>query len=531
MSVINALSFAAETHPFALPYGVCETSAYMAAKTVTVDNFSLEEGAMIIVRFYYGDCASGASTLNVNGTGAKTMIYDNLSHAGNHLTYYKDWTEDSVQMFTYDGTYWVAPKPKTYTNASLGQGYGTCSTVASTTAKVVSLSSYALTTGGIVSVKFSYVVPAGATMNINDKGAKSIYYRGAAITANIIGAGDTATFIYYGSKYHLLAVDRWQEDITELQKLSSVITPDASNKSVAEGHNTTASGYASHAEGASTTASGGDSHAEGCLTTASGTYSHAEGYNTTASGECSHAEGYRTTAKEYQHVQGHFNNTSTAAGVSSGTSTGAAFVIGNGTTSSGSNAFRVTYAGKPYSCSSITTTGADYAEFFEWQDSNLNAEDRRGYFVTLDGDKIKIAEPNDYILGIVSALPAVIGNGDEDWRGRYILDDFGAFIVEEFEYESKVFDKETGETKTITKTGTKYKENPDYDSSIPYIQREDRPEWDTVGMMGVLAVRDDGTCEVNGYCKVAEGGIATTSENGYRVIGRVNDNIVKVVFR
>jgi hypothetical protein len=50
-------------------------------------------------------------------------------------------------------------------------------------------------------------------------------------------------------------------------------------------------------------------------------------------------------------------------------------------------------------------------------------------------------------------------------------------------------------------------------------------------MMGVLSVRDDGTCQVNGYCTVAEGGTATASESGYRVIKRVNDHIVKVIFR
>lgn len=299
--------------------------------------------------------------------------------------------------------------------------------------------------------------------------------------------------------------------------------------SYAGGYNTTATGYASHTEGISTSALGQNSHAEGNGTIANDNHSHAEGKGTFA-GEGSHAEGWSTTAGDYQHVQGHYNTVKTG-GNTSGTS-GSAFIIGNGTSDEAtSNAFRVTYAGKPYALSTLNSSGADYAEFFEWQDLNPNAEDRRGYFVTLDGEKIRIAEPNDYILGIVSGLPAVIGNGDEDWRGRYILDDFGAFIIEEFEYEEEVFDKETGETKTITKTGTKYKENPNYDPSLPYIQREDRPEWDAIGMMGVLSVRDDGTCVVNGYCKVSEGGIATASEGGYRVIKRVNENVVKVVFR
>lgn len=95
----------------------------------------------------------------------------------------------------------------TYSPQSLGFGYGTCATAEATTAKVVSLSSYSLVTHGAVSVKFTYAVPADATMNINSKGAKAIYYHGAAITAGIINAGDIAHFVYNGSQYILLGTD------------------------------------------------------------------------------------------------------------------------------------------------------------------------------------------------------------------------------------------------------------------------------------------------------------------------------------
>lgn len=96
----------------------------------------------------------------------------------------------------------------TYSPATLGQGYGTCATAAATAAKVATLSNYSLIVGGIVAVKFTYAVPASATLNINSKGAKAIYYRGAAITANVIQAGDTAYFIYNGTQYVLLGRDR-----------------------------------------------------------------------------------------------------------------------------------------------------------------------------------------------------------------------------------------------------------------------------------------------------------------------------------
>lgn len=67
--------------------------------------------------------------------------------------------------------------------------------------------------------------------------------------------------------------------------------------SVAEGDNSTASGYCAHAEGAGCVASGDQSHAEGCNPIASGHASHAQGVNTVASGYCSCAggEGSKTT--------------------------------------------------------------------------------------------------------------------------------------------------------------------------------------------------------------------------------------------
>ena len=316
-------------------------------------------------------------------------------------------------------------------------------------------------------------------------------------------------------------------------------TTASGGSSHAEGFNTSAEGSYSHAEGYTTIANGTHSHAEGNLTLASKPASHAEGIDTSAIGTASHAEGSETTALDYQHAGGHNNNTHTAtASKSSGTGTGTSFVIGNGTSSSKSNAFRVDDNGTPYSKAGLNTTGADYAEFFEWEDGNENNEDRRGYFVTLDGKHIKIAKEGDWILGIVSGFPAIIGNGDEEWKGRYVFDDFGCPVIEEFEYEEEIPEviiNDEGEEEVITKkvkrTGTKWKEVPEYDPTQPYTGRMQRKEWSAIGMLGVLSVRDDGSCKVNGFCKLADGGIATDSDTGYRVVKRVTDNIVEVIFK
>lgn len=203
-----------------IAYGTCTTAAATADKVITLNgnsNWSLTPGSVIVIKFSETNSANNP-TLNVNSTGAKSVYYNtgvltssSLSYAGyanRYITYVYDGTNYVFQGWSYDAN-------STYSNASLGQGYATCSTAAATVAKVASLSSYALTTGGIVAVKFSYDVPASATLNINSKGAKNIYYRGAAITSGIIKAGDIATFIY-SSQYHLISIDRWQEDIKQL---------------------------------------------------------------------------------------------------------------------------------------------------------------------------------------------------------------------------------------------------------------------------------------------------------------------------
>ena len=87
-----------------------------------------------------------------------------------------------------------------------GQGYGACLTSASTGEKTASLSGYRKVTGGIVTIRFVYDVPANATLNINSTGASPIYYMNNHITAGVIKGGDICTFIYDGD-YNLISKD------------------------------------------------------------------------------------------------------------------------------------------------------------------------------------------------------------------------------------------------------------------------------------------------------------------------------------
>lgn len=87
----------------------------------------------------------------------------------------------------------------TLSNPVFGQGYGECTTANGTAAKTAAMNKYVRVNGGIVSIKFTADVDANATLNINDCGAVPIKFKGAAITAGVIKAGDIATFILNGS--------------------------------------------------------------------------------------------------------------------------------------------------------------------------------------------------------------------------------------------------------------------------------------------------------------------------------------------
>lgn len=318
-----------------------------------------------------------------------------------------------------------------------------------------------------------------------------------------------------------------------------------------EGSNTTAVGKSAHAEGNSTEASGYASHAEGDDTVASNLQSHAEGYKTVSKGGASHSEGAGTIASGYaQHVQGRYNIEDTAKKY--------AHIVGNGEkedvvdeqgkviTKNRSNAHTLDWYGNAWFAGAVTSTGADIAELYEWSDGNPNNEDRRGLFVTLDGKYIKPANPeDDYILGAVSAMPAIVGDSyGSAWHGMYLKDIFGSYLKQLVYHEAVYEDREhvdsqTGEIsieKVLVRPEYDSLElvvNPDYDSSQEYIPRHERPEYDYVSSWGKLVLVDDGTCEVNGFVTVGKDGKATKSDEvtSIRVMERKDETHVFVVMK
>ena len=170
--------------------------------------------------------------------------------------------------------------------------------------------------------------------------------------------------------------------------------------------------------------------------------------------------------------------------------------------------------GNAFADGTFSGGGADYAEFFEWKDGNSSDEDRVGFTVVLDENKIVKATDSDdtsKVIGVMSARPVVLGDGDvERWKYKYLRDDYGREIWEEHtitewtENGEKVWyetdkipedvtvpsDKKiiTTEADGVTKLKRR-KLNPSWDKSKTYVSREDRKEWGMVGLMGKLRLR------------------------------------------
>ena len=201
------------------------------------------------------------------------------------------------------------------------------------------------------------------------------------------------------------------------------------------------------------------------------------------------------------------------------------FAVAYGSTMNDTPIFSIDTSGNVNANGTISGGGSDYAEYFEWLDGNPEGEDRVGLIVALSGDKIVLAQDGDDVLGIVSGTATVLGdNAEYTWSKIHLRDDFGRLI-----YEDVVFENEDGTTYTEKHP----KMNPAYNPEEEYIARSKRKEWDVVGMLGKLYVRDDGTCGVGGYAKVGADGIATLSQeptNMY-VMKRTAANIVRVLFK
>ena len=322
--------------------------------------------------------------------------------------------------------------------------------------------------------------------------------------------------------------------------------------STAMGRNTTASGYISTAMGQNTRASGTHSTAMGNNTTASGNYSTAMGHTTRASASYSTAMGYNTTASGVVSVSmGQYSQTSQDGCLGIGYED---FSVGYNPATKTDQNLKILLngaTGDGYFDGSADLGNADYAEYFEWVDGNPDNEDRRGFTVSLVGEKIKVAEENEVVIGVISAAPAIVGDSASlRWANKYELDEFGAKIMisytmtewtetivetigegedvreytreENHSYHSDFIPEDLvvpsdaiiRSTDSNGKPLMGAKLNPNWDSSSEYIPRSDRKEWSPVGLLGKLYTRKDQVVGSN-WIKLSD----------------VNENIVRYLVR
>lgn len=132
---VNFVKYMINNPPIAV--GTCDTAKATAAKVVTVPTpWTLKTGAIIAVKFSVNNTASDV-TLNVNGSGAKSIwiassVYTGtavrFTGAANHYIYY-----------IYDGTYWVwLGYSTTYSTSLSAMTQTEANTGTSTTARSIS---------------------------------------------------------------------------------------------------------------------------------------------------------------------------------------------------------------------------------------------------------------------------------------------------------------------------------------------------------------------------------------------------------
>lgn len=365
-------------------------------------------------------------------------------------------------------------------------------------------------------------IVGGGTSDTDRKNALTVSAAGVVKASGDVYANEKilATKEYVNSKDALLATKEYVKEYVDENSFSPFSGCDIliGGESLELDNDACAIGYGSKANGCSV---------------ALGYMSEARGFNSIAIVEDSKAIGDKSIAIGNGTLSDYSKQIS--LGCYNESKASCIFSIGNGTYDSRQNTFEIGFNGNVRTNGEYGSMGADYAEMFEWQDGNPEAEDRIGYVVTLDGDKIRKAQLGDEILGIISGTAAVLGDSAAmNWKDKYVTDEFGRIQYELVEEFREVKDRETGE---MTKESIGFFNhpviNPNFNPDEEYIPREQRPEWGKVGLMGKLYTRDDGTCVVGGYATVGTNGVLTNSETptNIKVMKRTSNNIVLALLK
>ncbi|OUO53307.1 hypothetical protein B5F76_05885 [Desulfovibrio sp. An276] len=129
----------------------------------------------------------GPNYLKPEDIGAVSLEGDSVAPAATKLE-----TERTLAGVAFDGTGDII-------------WYGACSTASGTAAKTVALEGFKLGTGAEVTVKFNNTVTsANPTLNVNNTGAKAIFYNGAAVASGVLRGNRFYRFVYDGTRWNLI---------------------------------------------------------------------------------------------------------------------------------------------------------------------------------------------------------------------------------------------------------------------------------------------------------------------------------------
>lgn len=199
-------------------YGTCDTASDSNKKTVSIPGYTVIEGSSIRIKFTNGNSTT-TPTLNVNGTGAIPLKYNNANLDNNSIT------TNGIYDVIYDGTCYqivnggITPCAPTATKLATARNingvmfdgsnnvsnYGVCDTASNVVNKTVSIANFALAKGARATIKFTKGNSCQApTLNINNTGIKILKYNDTSILDYYIVANGTYEVIYDGTYYQLL---------------------------------------------------------------------------------------------------------------------------------------------------------------------------------------------------------------------------------------------------------------------------------------------------------------------------------------
>ena len=101
----------------------------------------------------------------------------------------------------------IQPLAQTGDMATLGYGYGVCSTAGATADKTVSITNTVLTIGGIIAVNFQNAFTASSpTLSVNGSAAKAIKMFGSAMPMGKVHANTILIMNYDGTQFNVIGI-------------------------------------------------------------------------------------------------------------------------------------------------------------------------------------------------------------------------------------------------------------------------------------------------------------------------------------